>query len=271
LIRTVEEAPRRPPQMELLGLPMHRVGVDQVHAFIEETISSNRRAIALNLNVFCVNLALKHQWLHEFIRSAHLVFCDGDGVRLGLRLLGENPPPKITYNEWLWQLCAFCEQRGFRIFLLGGKPGIAEEAARNLIARYPRLQLAGVHDGYFRKDGEDTRRVIAQINAASPDILLVCLGMPTQERWLRDHWRSIDAHVFLKGGAALDYASGRLRKAPAWMIRAQLEWLFRLGQEPIRLFTRYVLGNPYFVYRVCRERVSRTLRRLVYARSRVTP
>lgn len=260
MTRIALDAPRRPPDMMLLGLPMHRVGVDDVHAFIDDTVANGRRAIALNLNVYCVNLALEHAWLHEFIRSVHLVFCDGDGVRLGLRLLGHDPPPKITYNEWLWQLCAFCERRGLSIFFLGGKPGVAADAARNLTARHPRLRIAGVHDGYFDKTGEENGRVVAQINAAAPDILLVCFGMPVQERWILDNWQSIDAHVFLKGGAAFDYASGRLRKAPAWIIRIQLEWLYRLGQDPRRLFARYVIGNPYFLLRVLLEKFSRPFR-----------
>lgn len=251
------EAARRRPEMSLLGLPMHRAGVDEVHAFIDETVSRGEKAVLLNLNVHCVNLAMRHEWLHEFIRTVHLVFCDGDGVRLGLRLLGYSPPPKVTYNEWLWRLAALCEARGHSLFLLGGRPGVADEAARNLLARHPSLRLLGVQDGYFDKAGPENRSVIDRINAASPDILLVCFGMPLQERWLFDNWGRVRAHVFLKGGAALDYASGRLRKAPAWMVHAHLEWLFRLGQEPRRLFARYVLGNPLFLYRVLRERLTR--------------
>ena len=242
------------PRMELLGLPIDPVGVEQVHEFIERTVTGKKKAIALNLNVHCVNLAMKHRWLHEFIRSVPLVFCDGDGVRLGLRLLGYSPPPKVTYNEWLWQLSAFCERKQFRLFLVGGAPGVADEAADKLKQRYPRLQIAGTHHGFFHKQGEESHRVIAQINEASPDVLLVCFGMPSQERWIRDNWNAISAHVFLKGGAALDYASGRLRKAPAWMVRAHLEWLFRLLQEPRRLFARYVFGNPSFLLRVMLQR-----------------
>ena len=257
---TCGEAPRRPPDMHLLGLPIHRVGVEDVHAFIDGVVSNRQKAIALNLNVYCVNLALKHRWLHEFIKRAHLVFCDGDGVRLGLRILGYSPPPKITYNEWLWQLSAFCERRRYRLFLLGGKPGVGEEAATHLVARYPNLMIVGVQHGYFGKRGQENQRVIDHINAASPDILLVCLGMPLQEWWIAEHWRQIDAHVFLKGGAALDYASGRLQKAPAWMVRLQLEWLYRLGQEPRRLFGRYVIGNPHFLLRVILAKTGRAFR-----------
>jgi N-acetylglucosaminyldiphosphoundecaprenol N-acetyl-beta-D-mannosaminyltransferase len=256
-----EAAPKRPPDMELLGLPVHRVGVQEVLAFIEDTVSKNQKAIGLNLNIFCVNLSLKHTWLHEFIQSAHLVFCDGDGVRLGLKLSGYAPPPKITYNEWLWQLSAFCAEKKYRLYLLGGRPGVAEEAARNLTARYPTLNVVGIQHGFFNKHGEQNQRVVDHINAASPDILLVCFGMPIQERWIADNWRNVNAHVFFKGGAAFDYASGRLKKAPAYMIRWHLEWFYRWLQEPRRLFGRYIIGNPYFVLRVLLARIKKSLRR----------
>lgn len=249
------DAPQRPRDMELLGLPIHDVGVDKIYAFVEETISKRQKAIVLHSNVHGVNLACKHPWLYDFYQKAHLVFCDGDGVRLGLKILGYSPPPKITYNEWLWQLAAFCERKEYRLFLLGGRPGIAQEAARRLKERSPRLNIVGLYDGFFRKRGENDDTIIARINAASPDILLVCLGMPLQERWLADNWSLLDVHVFLTGGAAVDYVSGRLGKAPSWMVRSHLEWLYRFWQEPGRLFGRYMIGNPVFLARVLREKV----------------
>jgi len=261
MIQSLATASQRPPDMELLGLPIHQVGVEQVLAFIEEIVSRDQKAIALNLNVYCVNLALKYRWLYGFVQSAHLVFCDGDGVRLGLRLSGYTPPPKITYNEWLWQLSAFCERKKYRLYFLGGKPGVAEKAARNLKTRYPNLNVVGIQHGFFRKDGKENQDVVDNINHAAPDILLVCFGMPAQERWIADNWQSVNAHVFLKGGAAFDYASGRLKKAPALLIGWHLEWLYRLLQEPRRLFGRYVIGNPYFVLRVVLARVKKTLDR----------
>ncbi len=253
--RSYQIAERRPADMNLLGLPMHRTGIPEVHAFIRDAIAKNQKAIALNLNVHCVNLALKHRWLYEFIqRETHLVFCDGDGVRMGLKLLGYAPPPKVTYNQWIWQLADFCNRHGYRLFFLGGKPGVAEEAAERLVACYPGLQIAGVHHGYFPKQGPENRKVMDEINRLRPDILLVCFGMPAQEKWIAENWHDLDTHIFLKGGAAFDYASGRLKPAPEWIIRLHLEWFFRLCQDPFRLFGRYILGNPYFLIRVLRSK-----------------
>jgi len=243
------------PEMKLLGLPMNRAGLAEVHGFIRQVIEHGEKAVVLNLNVYCVNLALKHAWLREFIQQAQLVFCDGDGVRWGLKLRGYLPPPKITYNKWLWQLAEFCEQNSYSLFFLGAQPGIADEAAEKLKDRYPRLKIAGTHHGHFQKTGRENEEVVALINKARPDILLTCFGMPIQEKWISDNWRNIQAHVFLKGGAAFDYASGRLAKAPEWIIRLQMEWLFRFCQDPVRLFSRYIVGNPYFMYRVLKEKL----------------
>lgn len=256
-------ASKRPADMSLLGLPMNRVGMREVHAFIAEVIGRDEKAVALNLNVYCVNLALKYSWLHEFIRGAQLVFCDGDGVRLGLKILGYTPPEKVTYNKWIWKLSEFCAENGFRLFLVGAKPGIVEEAARNLQARYSRLQIAGTHHGYFNKSGEENEKVITLVNKAKPDILLTCLGMPEQEKWISENWQKLQAHIFLKGGAAFDYASGRLAPAPEWIIRLHFEWLFRFIQDPVRLFNRYIIGNPYFLLQVLMEKAGLKYRKSV--------
>jgi len=233
------------------------VDVWTLHQYIERVISRGEKALVLNLNVHCVNLALRHAWLADFLNQAQLVFCDGDGVRLGLRILGVEPPPKITYNEWMWELAGFCAEKGFSLYFLGAKPGVADEAAQKLKARYPGLSILGASHGYFQKEGEENAGVVDTINRLKPDILVLGFGMPAQEKWLETHFRDLQVHIFLSGGAVFDYVAGRLKKAPAWMVRAHMEWLYRLGQEPRRLFKRYVIGNPLFLYRILRERIIR--------------
>lgn len=237
----------------VLGLQLHRVGVDEIHQFIHQVIVLNQQALVLNLNVHCVNLALKTPWLKDFVNSAQLVFCDGDGVRWGARCLGINPPPKVTYNVWILQLAAFCEQHGHSLYFLGSKPGVAELAKQNLLTRFPKLKILGTHSGYFDKEGPGSEEVIGKINQLAPDILVVGFGMPVQEKWLEQNWKRLKVHIFLNGGAVFDYASGKLAKAPGWMIRHHMEWLYRLYQEPKRLFNRYVVGIPYFFWQIIKE------------------
>ncbi len=243
-----------PEALQVLGLRIHRAGVEEVHSFIRRTLREGKKALVLNLNIHAVHLALKNPWLKEFINQAPLVFCDGDGVRWGLRILGQEPPVKITYDRWVWQLAELCSQEGYRLFFLGSKPGVAGEAARRLQSRFPALQIAGTHHGYFEKNGRANDEVVEEINRARADILIAGFGMPLQEKWLSENWGKIRASVFLNGGAVFDYASGRLKRAPAWAIRCHLEWLYRLCSEPRRLWKRYCAEIPYFFFCIFREK-----------------
>lgn len=248
-------APSYPDAMDILGLPLHRVAPADIHAYIEETIQRKEKALILNLNIHCVALALRHSWLREFLRFSQLVFCDGDGVRWGIRLLGEKPPPKIPFTRWLWDLAAFCERKGFSLYFLGARPGIAQEAAVALRQRFPALKIVGTHHGYFDHTGKANEEVINEINRLKPDLLIVGFGMPLQEQWLCKNWSRIDAHALLPAGAVFDYAAGRLGHVPPWMIRTNLEWLYRVWQEPRRLFGRYVTEIPYFFWHVLRAKL----------------
>ena len=235
---------------ELLGVAVHQAGVEDIHVLIGETILRKEKAVILHLNIHGVNYAIQMPWLKNFFNRAKLVFCDGDGVRLGLWILGQKVPPKVTYDRWIWQLAEFCAAKGYRLFLLGAKPGIAALAANKLRQRYPALPVAGAQDGYFAKSGSENEKVIAEINSACADILIVGLGMPLQEEWLCQNVEKLNCRVFLTAGAVFDYASGNFKRAPVWMIQWHLEWLFRFSQDPRRLFGRYFLGIPYFFYHV---------------------
>lgn len=250
-----------PGAMDLIGLPIHQGTSSDVEACIEEAISLNTKAIIVNTNIHGIYLAKKNQWFVHFLRNSRMVFCDGNGPRLGLKILGYTPPPKIPTTRWIWELAAFCARKKYRLFLVGGKPGVAEAASEKFRKETPGLAEVGFYDGYFKKEGTENKKAIEVINAFKPDILMVCFGMPSQEKWIYDNASQIDAHVFLKGGGVLDYVTGRLGKAPEWMLRANLEWLFRIYEEPRRLFIRYLVEIPWFLVSVLIERIRRTILR----------
>lgn len=245
-----------PHNINLCGVRVTPVTVDQLHASLAATIAAGERRRVLHINVHGANLAQSDQRLRQILNSADLVFCDGFGIRVGAYLLGHRIPPRITYADWMWQLGAFAEERGYSLFLLGAQPGVAEQAAARLTERFPDLQIAGVHHGYFAKakDSAENAAVIAKINAAGPHILLACFGMPVQEYWLDENWDALTCNIGLVGGAALDYISGNLRRGPAVLTQFGFEWLARLLIEPRRLWKRYVLGNPRFLLCVLRQR-----------------
>lgn len=241
----------------IFDVPVHALTLARLHEYIEQFILTKKHALVLHANVHGLNLAYEQLWFRYFYQQADVVFCDGAGVMLGARVLGQRIPQRITYADWMWQLAEFAASKGFTLFLLGAQPGVAEKAAECLRDRYPRLQIAGIHHGYFDKttDSPANINVVAQINAVKPDILLVAFGMPQQEQWLMENWPSIAASVALTGGAVFDYVSGELRRAPRWMTDNNMEWLGRLLIEPQRLWKRYIIGNPVFMWRVLKQRV----------------
>jgi N-acetylglucosaminyldiphosphoundecaprenol N-acetyl-beta-D-mannosaminyltransferase len=204
-----------------------------------------------------MNLAYERPWLVDILNEADLVYCDGDGVVLGARLLGQHLPGRITLADWLWELADFAQARGYSLFFLGAREGVAARAAERLCERFPELKIAGTHHGYFDKaaDSAENQAVLRLIADSKPDILIVGYGMPIQEKWLHENWPKLETHIAIAGGAIFDFISEELKRAPTWMNDHGLEWLGRLLVEPGRLWQRYLVGNPLFLGRVLRARL----------------
>lgn len=247
------------PPIELLGVRVHPLTVEELHQRLAGYIDNRQHALVFHANVHGINLAVKDTAMMAALNRAEIVFCDGAGVILGARLLGHHIPERITYADWMWQLAEFAAHHDISLYFLGARPGVAQAAADRLAAYHPGLKIAGVQHGYFDRtlDHPENQAVIERINAARPNILLVGMGMPLQERWLSENWAHLHVNVALTGGAVFDYMSGELRRAPRWMTDNGLEWLGRLLIEPQRLWRRYLVGNPLFLGRVVRTRLSR--------------
>ncbi len=241
--------------VEVLGVRVDAIDDQGLNGEIARIIDEKGHAYFAYVNINAINIAQDNATFRDFLNEAPIVYCDGEGVRLGARILGVRLPPRIVLTYWIWDLCAMCEQRGYSIYLLGGHDHIVRAAAANLKKAFPRLTIAGLRDGYFKKTGEESAQAIAQVNAARPNILFVCFGMPLQEEWVRANFQNLHANMILFGGSTIDYAAGAKRVAPVWMRSAGLEWLFRLMQEPRRLWKRYLLGNPLFMGRILLQRI----------------
>jgi N-acetylglucosaminyldiphosphoundecaprenol N-acetyl-beta-D-mannosaminyltransferase len=241
----------------LLGTQLTLCSREQLLVTTEKMITSRHKGIILSGNILAYNLAYEQETLRDFFNRADVVRLDGAGVRLGARILGYDTPERMTWADFGWDLARLCEQRGFTLFLLGAKPGVSDKAAARLKGRFPDLRVVGTHHGYFDKtrDSLENRAVIQRINTLKPNVLIVGFGMPLQERWLMDNWDDIRPDVTFTGGAVFDYISGDLRRPPGWMIDHGFEWLGRLMVEPQRLWKRYVIGNPLFLYRVLNQRL----------------
>ena len=246
--------------VNVLGVGVDPLTVEELHAEIGGCIRGGERALMLNANAHCLNLAYDDAELKSFLNEARVVFCDGAGVVLAARILGGYIPGRITYADWIRRLAAFAASEGFSLYFLGARPGVAEKAAAKLTGRYPGLKISGIHHGYFDQTSGSPQNeaVLREINSAKPDILIVGFGMPLQERWLMRNWGSLDAGVALTGGAVFDYVSGEVRRGPRILTDNGFEWFARFLIEPGRLWRRYLVGNPLFLWRVLLQRLRRT-------------
>ena len=242
-------------KIDILGVRVDDIGGKELERAIIETVEAKKKEVFAYANVHAINLARTNGSLREFLNRAFIVYCDGEGVRLGARILGADLPPKTALTRWIWDLGGLFEERGISVYLLGGGKGTVAAAGGRLCARYPRLKLAGYHHGYFDRTGPENAGVIDSINRGSPDVIFVGFGMPGQEWWIEQNISQLKVHAIIPCGGMIDYLSGEVPVAPEWMSENGLEWLYRLARDPVRLWWRYLVGNPVFMFRVLRERI----------------
>jgi N-acetylglucosaminyldiphosphoundecaprenol N-acetyl-beta-D-mannosaminyltransferase len=217
---------------------------------IEELLAAGGHHLVATVNPEFVMLARRDPEFHRLLESAALCLADGWGVTWAARRQGRPLPTRVTGVDLIPALAERAARKGWRLFLLGAAPGVAEVVARLLTAEHPALVIAGCHAGLAGPEGdEESLRLIA---AARPDIVLVAYGAPRQEVWIARNLARLEAGVGIGVGGAFDYLSGRVPRAPAWMRRAGLEWLYRLLRQPWRARRMAVL--PRFALEVLRAR-----------------
>lgn len=244
-------------KVDVLGMRVDDFTKGEVVQLIGECIRRSEKRVFAYVNVHAVNIGRGDQTFRDFINNAAVVYCDGEGVRVGARILGAVIRERIVLTRWIWELAEWCSNRGISVFLLGGRNGAAERAMRALRHRFPQLNIVGMQHGYFDKNGSENEQVVRKINEAHPQMLFVGFGMPQQEHWIDTNLDRLSVNAVLPCGAMLDYVSGDRRPAPEWMSKSGLEWLHRLAHEPGRLWYRYLVGNPLFVTRVLFHRMIR--------------
>lgn len=230
---------------ELLGSVRHLVRQE----------GSSAPAVVLSANVHSINCAHKHQWLSTMNERAELVRNDSAGVQLAGRILGVPVKQRMTWADFGWDLAEFCQDNDISMYFLGGREGVADRARSRLMGTFPGLRILGAHHGFFDKAGDESDRVVNGINQLEPDILVVGFGVPVQERWILDNRSQLATRVIMTGGNCFSFLAGIESRAPRWMHQNGLEWLYRFMKEPIRMFRRYILGNPLFLARVIRQRM----------------
>ena len=244
-------------EIKILNTKFHKLTVQELISYMVESGQIDKKTIVANVNVRAINFACDLPWYQKFINDANVVFCDGVGVIIGAKILGYDLESilRMTCPDYIESLALACEQKNVSLFLLASKPGVTDIAIQKLLAIAPNLRIAG-HHGFFEKTGNENDLVIEKINQFKPDILYIGFGMPLQERWILDNYDKIAARVFLPLGACLDFYTESVYRGPRWLTDNGFEWVTRLITEPTRLWERYVVGNPLFIYRVIKQRIA---------------
>jgi N-acetylglucosaminyldiphosphoundecaprenol N-acetyl-beta-D-mannosaminyltransferase len=239
-------------RVDILGIGVDAVEPGGLVEAVDRLMSKGGGNVAY-ANVHVVNQALSEPSLSDFLRDADLVYCDGNGVRLGAQILGRSLPARMTGADWIWDLAAAAEGR-WRIFWLGGKPGVSAAAVTRILERHPDLVMESDH-GFHERSGPEDQACIERINAFEPDILLVGMGTPEQELWISTRRNRLNAKVVWCLGATADVIGGTERRGPNWLTD-RAEWIARLAQNPQKMWRRYLLGNPAFLMRVVVARLT---------------
>lgn len=217
---------------------------------IEELLAGGGHHLVATVNPEFIMLARRDPEFHRVLDGAALCLPDGWGVTWAAARQGKSLPDRVTGVDLIPALAERSARLGWRLFLLGAAPGVAETVADLLRARHPTLVIAGCHAGMAGPEGDDES--LRLIGAARPDIVLVAYGAPRQEFWVARNLARLEAGVGIGVGGAFDYLSGRVPRAPAWMRRAGIEWLYRLLRQPWRARRMAVL--PLFAFEVLRTR-----------------
>ena len=239
--------------VEVLGVPVARLTAAAAREEIVRLYERDRPALVAYANAHTLNLASRDSGYREVLRSADIVLNDGAGLAIAGRIFGKPFPENLNGSDFNPAILEEAAARGWPVYFLGARPGVADEAAQRLSRRIPGLTVVGTRDGYFEDSESDA--VARAIAATGAGVLMVAMGNPLQELWLNRHLEATGVRLGVGVGAFLDFSAGAVPRAPAWMNRLGLEWAYRLLQEPRRMWRRYVVGNPLFLGRVLKARL----------------
>ena len=260
-----------PKTLEVFGLRFENTPMDMAAAGLVACARDHRPTRTVFVNAHVVNQMARNPAYANTIATADRRFADGSGMAIAAKMNGTPFLDNLNGTDLFPVLCAEAIKAGVTIFLLGGKEGVAAEAADNLRAFGLGAAIAGVHHGYFTPGDAEETRVIEAINASGATILLAALGVPRQDTWLEANAPRLNAPVLAGVGGLLDFFAGRVSRAPKGLRSIGLEWTWRLIQEPGRMWRRYIIGNTLFLALALGHAVRRNARIIVFQTSAASP
>lgn len=232
------------------GLPLAPLTFEQSLERVDQLIAAGKPNFFITANLQYALLTDQDARLPPVNAQAAFILADGMPLVWASRWRKQRLPERVAGSDLVPALCEQAARKGHRVFLLGGAPGIADEAARKLCERFPALQIVGIEVPPFRElSAEEQAQMLERIRNAKPDLLFVAFGQPKGELWMAQHREALGVPACVQIGASLDFVAGKVDRAPRWMQRGGLEWLYRLYREPGRLIGRYS-RNIWFLIRM---------------------
>ena len=233
-------------KISLLGAGIHNVTMAEAMTVIDSFVVEGGLHQVITLNAEILYQAQENERLLRLINKADLVTPDGSGIVWGAEHLGMPLKERVSGIDLLWEICRVAPEKGWRIYLLGAAPGVAEQAAANLKAKYEGIAIAGVRNGYFDMSSqEEVQSIVEEVRHAAADILFIAMGAPRQEYFIEDYGKEFGVKVAIGVGGSFDVVAGNVKRAPVFMQKIGIEWLWRLMTQPSRW--RRMMNLPRFV------------------------
>ena len=244
--------------IRLFGVDMHAWNMEQTVGEIEERLGSETLTQHVVVNVAKIVSMQTDSELRDAVAGCDIVSIDGAGIVFGGRLLGYSIPERVAGIDLFHELLAHAEDSGRSAYFLGARPDVLEAAVRNIQSRHPGLRIAGYHHGYF---WDDEAVVVDIIRKSDADLLFVGISSPMKERFIARWSEQLGVKFAMGVGGTFDVEAGKVRRAPEWMQKLGLEWLYRVIQEPRRMFMRYLTTNSAFAWMLLKELARRVIGR----------
>ncbi len=242
-------------RIELFEIGIDNISMEETFNVIEQLIKKKKPSLVVTPNVHHINILHKDNEFQKIYKQASMVLPDSTPLIWASKLLGMPLKEKVAGSDLLPSFCKIAARKRYELFFLGSGPSIAKKAANILTNKNPGLKIVGTYSPPFgfENDEDENRKIVAMIKKCTPDVLFVGLGPPKQEKWIWRYKDEINVPVSIAVGASFDFVAGSVKRAPKWMQKIGLEWLFRLCQEPRRLWKRYLIGNIIFIWMVLKE------------------
>ncbi len=236
-------------RIKLFGqVPFDKINNQQLIAQVLKFISKRKKKLFVNLNIHSVTEYFRNEKFATIVDKSDISFADGWGPVLAAKFAGTQLPGRVNVGDFIDDLLENLNEKKYSLYLLGCEEHVVIKTAKTILDQYPNIKLKGFRNGFF--DEREEERIVEQIFRLKPQIVLVGMGVPRQEYFINDNWQKLPNSVFIGVGGVFYYISNLKSRAPVWMRNNSLEWLYRLVQEPRRLWRRYTIDNLYFIYLV---------------------